>query len=118
MILGNGNGGKQLATFKQKMSGFNGRLIGEAHNNPLLDTREHEIANEDGQSITTLLYQQVDSEGHEFMLKEIFVGRCMLSPSRHIVHLGITRWYFTVRWRQRTSFFHTCLLFTINQLRP
>ena len=62
---------------------FNGRPIGKANNNPLLDTREYICEYPDGtldtyhaNTIAENLWSQCDSEGQEFMLyKEIIDHR-------------------------------------------
>ena len=69
-----------LATVKRRVTGFDGRPVGTAHVNPLLDTREYEVLElEDGtteryfaNTIAENLWSQCDSEGRQFqLLKEI-----------------------------------------------
>ena len=67
------------ATVKRRLINFNSTLIGQAHKNPLLDTRQYEVQLEDGTTdayfanmIAENLYSQVDSEGKELLaFKEI-----------------------------------------------
>ena len=56
------------------MTDINGKPIGQAHPNPLLDTRQYEVELEDGTTDAYFanLYSQVDSEGRELLsFKEI-----------------------------------------------
>ena len=67
------------ATVKRRLTNFDGTPIGQAHSNPLLDTRQYEVELEDGTTdayfanvIAENLYSQVDSEGRELLaFKEI-----------------------------------------------
>ena len=67
------------ATVLKHKTDIHGKLLGRAHSNPLLDTREHVVALEDGNfdyffanTIAENLYTQCDAEGREFnMIRDI-----------------------------------------------
>ena len=68
------NGGGNLATVKLRLTDINGRPLGNAHNNPLLDEREYEIELEDGTTdrifankIAENIYSQLDDKGREIL---------------------------------------------------
>lgn len=68
------DGGGRLATVKSRAKTDDGKLIGRAHTNPMLDTREYVIELEDGEhdrimanQIAANLYSQLDDEGREIM---------------------------------------------------
>ena len=70
VVMDLGDQGPKKATVKQRARDRDDNLIGRAHKNPLLDTREYEIEFEDGTTdfylanvISENLYSQVDSEG-------------------------------------------------------
>ena len=68
------NGGGNLATVKSRLTNINGRSIGTADNNSLLDDRECEIKLEDGTTdrifankIAENIYSQLDDKGREIL---------------------------------------------------
>ena len=68
------NGGGNIATVKSRVTDVNGRPIGTANNNPLLDDREYEIELEDGTTdrifankIAENIRSQLDDEGREIL---------------------------------------------------
>lgn len=68
------NNGGNIATVKRRATDIDGRAIGTAHNNPLLDSREYEIELEDGTTdrifankIAENIYTQLDDEGREIL---------------------------------------------------
>ena len=67
--------GDKCATVKRRMTDFDGRPIGVANINPLLDSREYEVEYEDGttakyfaNTIAENLYSQVDDEGRQHLV--------------------------------------------------
>ena len=71
--------GDRRATVKRRMTDFDGRPLGTANRNPMLDTRQYEIEYDDGTTdayfaniIAENLYSQVDDEGrHHLVMSEI-----------------------------------------------
>ena len=71
------------AHVKQRATGDDGKLLGRAHNNPLLDTRQYEVQFVDGHKevltaniIAENPIAQVDKDGHrQRMLSEIIDHR-------------------------------------------
>ena len=68
------NNGGNIATIKHRATDDYGRPIGQAHMNPLFDTREFEVELENGESerlmanqIAMNLYSQLDNEGREIL---------------------------------------------------
>ena len=62
--------GPLRATVKRRATDYDGNFLGQAHRNPLLDTREYELEFEDGttdkylaNTIAENIYTQVDTEG-------------------------------------------------------
>jgi hypothetical protein len=75
VVMDLGDQGPKRATVKQCARDRDDNLIGCAHKNPLLDTREYEIDFEDGTTdryldnvISENLYSQVDSEGRSHLV--------------------------------------------------
>ena len=77
------NGGGNIATVKPRVTDINGRTIGIANNNPLLDSREYGIDMEDGTTdrlfvnkIAKNIFSQLDDEVREIIKsKEIIDHR-------------------------------------------
>ena len=75
MILDNkAYGGGNIATVKHQVTDINVRSVGNAHTNPLFDSREYEIELENGtedrifaNKIAENIYAQLDDEGCEIM---------------------------------------------------
>ena len=74
MVLDQANPGN-LATVRRRATDINGKPIGSAHPNPMLDSREYEVELEDGTTdkyfaniIAENLWSQCDEEGREFLL--------------------------------------------------
>jgi hypothetical protein len=70
----------QFAKVTKRLHDAEGRPIGTAHDNPMLDTREYEVEFLDGHSeslsanlIAQYLYSQVDQEGHRHLLLDDIV---------------------------------------------
>jgi hypothetical protein len=89
-----------------------GRPVGVRNENPLLDTREYEVAFPDGSSgsylantIAENLYSQVDQEGRQFALISEIIDHefnekdANLDPSRHTTK----GWRFLVAWKDGSS---------------
>jgi hypothetical protein len=67
--------GDKRATVKRRMTDFDGRPLGTANRNPMLDTRQYEIEYDDGTTdayfanvIAENLYSQVDDEGRQHLV--------------------------------------------------
>ena len=67
--------GDKRATVKRRMTDFDGRPLGTANRNPMLDTRQYEIEYDDGTTdayfanvIAENLYSQVDDEGSQHLV--------------------------------------------------
>jgi hypothetical protein len=67
----------ERGTVVQRARDQHGELIGIAHNNPLLDTREYEVEYPDGSldvltanQIAESLYSRIDAEGHNQLLMQ------------------------------------------------
>ena len=68
------NNGGNIATIKRRATDDYGRPIGQAHTNPMFDTREFDVELENGESerimanqIAMNLYSQLDDEGREIL---------------------------------------------------
>ena len=69
------NSGVNIDTVKRRATDANGFAIGQAHNNPLLDTRNYEVELEDGTTdsyfanfVAYNMYSKLDSKGHQHLV--------------------------------------------------
>ena len=117
------DGGGRLATVRKRSRDDEGRPVGRAHANPMLDTREYEIELEDGEmdkilanQIAANLYSQLDDEGREILSFKGIIGHkrddTALSKEEGFIELRngqkkckkTTRgWKILVEWRDESS---------------
>jgi hypothetical protein len=79
LIMNMGTNDERCGCVIKRSRGLDGEAIGQAHANPLFDTREYEVEFTDGTReryqaniITKNMYAQVDNEGNQyFLLQEI-----------------------------------------------
>ncbi len=113
-----------LATIKRRKRDAAGNLIGEAHSNPILDTRVYQLEFLDGRieeySMNTIaenLYAQVDSEGYDTgIFSEVIDYRCdeeVAIPQgehaftslngRETPVITTKGWDLLIRWKDQSS---------------
>jgi len=81
LALPRGDDGPTLARVRKRLKDNDGKPIGIAHKNPILDTRLFEVEFLDGtvaamaaNAICENMYAQVDAEGHRFILLDEIIG--------------------------------------------
>ena len=81
LALDRGGDRPEFAKVKKRLKDANGRPIGVANDNPILDSRMYEVEYNDGHTaslaanvIAENLFAQVDQEGNRFVILEAIVG--------------------------------------------
>ena len=81
LTLDRGGDRPELARVKKRLKDANGRPIGVANDNPILDSRMYEVEYRDGyvaamaaNVIAENLFAQVDQEGNRFVMLEEITG--------------------------------------------
>ena len=117
------NGGGNLATVKSRATDINGRPIGHAHKNPMMDSREYEVEMEDGTTdrifankIAENIYSQMDDEGREILAFKDIIDHRKDKSAVSIENGFITQsngnkkcklttrgWQVLVEWRDETT---------------
>jgi hypothetical protein len=75
---------RQLACVSKRLKNNSGAPIGQANNNPILDTRLYEVEYHDGHrvamsanTIAENVFAQVDQDGHRQLLFDGIIGHCV-----------------------------------------
>ena len=117
------NNGGNIATITRRVTDDYGRPLGQAHSNPMFDTREFEVELENGESerimanqIAMNLYSQLDDEGREILSFKSIVdhrsnntaltkenGYVKLSNGHHKPKQTTRGWQLLVEFRDDTT---------------
>ena len=89
LIFDAGTGYEQKGRVVKRAKGASGEPIGQAHANPLFDTREYVVEFTDGSTdnyfaniIAECMYAQIDAEGNQYQLLSKIMDHTLRSPLR------------------------------------